>query len=96
MTAEARYDTAQDAPLTQVEADLAADAPMAAEPVDGMGCHAGATQMEAAARVAGNAELMDGFARDYPQGPHDKPQSMCPAFGSLRVGLRMRRKGWRG
>jgi chlorophyllide reductase subunit Y len=25
------------------------------------------------------------------QGPHDKPQSMCPAFGSLRVGLRMRR-----
>ncbi|MEM7507313.1 MAG: chlorophyllide a reductase subunit Y, partial [Pseudomonadota bacterium] len=24
-------------------------------------------------------------------GPHDKPQSMCPAFGSLRVGLRMRR-----
>jgi hypothetical protein len=26
-----------------------------------------------------------------PQGPHDQPQSMCPAFGSLRVGLRMRR-----
>ena len=26
-------------------------------------------------------------------GPHDKPQSMCPAFGSLRVGLRMRRVG---
>jgi 3,8-divinyl chlorophyllide a/chlorophyllide a reductase subunit Y len=25
------------------------------------------------------------------KGPHDKPQSMCPAFGSLRVGLRMRR-----
>ncbi|SIT73214.1 chlorophyllide a reductase subunit Y [Ectothiorhodosinus mongolicus] len=24
-------------------------------------------------------------------GPHDRPQSMCPAFGSLRVGLRMRR-----
>ncbi len=31
------------------------------------------------------------YAADYPQGPHDKPQSMCPAFGSLRVGLRMRR-----
>ena len=29
--------------------------------------------------------------KDYPQGPHDQPQSMCPAFGSLRVGLRMRR-----
>ncbi|MFN7320395.1 MAG: chlorophyllide a reductase subunit Y, partial [Methylobacterium sp.] len=26
-----------------------------------------------------------------PAGPHEKPQSMCPAFGSLRVGLRMRR-----
>ncbi len=31
--------------------------------------------------------------RDYPMGPHDQPQSMCPAFGSLRVGLRMRRVG---
>jgi 3,8-divinyl chlorophyllide a/chlorophyllide a reductase subunit Y len=58
---------------------------------DGMGCHAGAATMEAAARAAGNSDLLDGFARDYPQGPHDKPQSMCPAFGSLRVGLRMRR-----
>jgi 3,8-divinyl chlorophyllide a/chlorophyllide a reductase subunit Y len=58
---------------------------------DGMGCHAGASTMDAAARAAGNSELLDGFARDYPQGPHDKPQSMCPAFGSLRVGLRMRR-----
>ncbi len=29
--------------------------------------------------------------RDYPLGPHDQPQSMCPAFGALRVGLRMRR-----
>jgi chlorophyllide a reductase subunit Y len=47
--------------------------------------------MEAAARAAGNSELLDQFAADYPQGPHDKPQSMCPAFGSLRVGLRMRR-----
>jgi chlorophyllide a reductase subunit Y len=29
--------------------------------------------------------------RTIPKGPHDQPQSMCPAFGSLRVGLRMRR-----
>ncbi|MCU0817156.1 MAG: chlorophyllide a reductase subunit Y [Cypionkella sp.] len=36
-------------------------------------------------------KLLDRYAADYPQGPHDKPQSMCPAFGSLRVGLRMRR-----
>jgi chlorophyllide a reductase subunit Y len=35
--------------------------------------------------------MLDLYAKDYPQGPHDKPQSMCPAFGSLRVGLRMRR-----
>ncbi|WP_431281973.1 chlorophyllide a reductase subunit Y [Humitalea sp. 24SJ18S-53] len=34
---------------------------------------------------------MDRLAADYPRGPHDQPQSMCPAFGSLRVGLRMRR-----
>ncbi|MEM6662686.1 MAG: chlorophyllide a reductase subunit Y [Pseudomonadota bacterium] len=61
------------------------------EPSDGMGCHAGADQMQAAARSAGQSELLDKFAKDYPQGPHDKPQSMCPAFGSLRVGLRMRR-----
>jgi 3,8-divinyl chlorophyllide a/chlorophyllide a reductase subunit Y len=55
------------------------------------GCHAGAETMEAAARAAGNSEILDRYAADYPQGPHDKPQSMCPAFGSLRVGLRMRR-----
>jgi chlorophyllide a reductase subunit Y len=47
--------------------------------------------MEKAARLSGNSEILDQFAKDYPQGPHDKPQSMCPAFGSLRVGLRMRR-----
>jgi len=44
-----------------------------------------------AAAAAGNAELLDRYAADYPMGPHDQPQSMCPAFGSLRVGLRMRR-----
>ncbi len=57
---------------------------------DGLGCHAG-DEMAAAARAAGNGAVLDRFAKDYPQGPHDKPQSMCPAFGSLRVGLRMRR-----
>mgnify|MGYP003546891056 CR=1 FL=1 len=58
---------------------------------DGMGCHAGAAEMEAAARAAGKSDILDQYRADYPQGPHDKPQSMCPAFGSLRVGLRMRR-----
>lgn len=55
-----------------------------------LGCHSG-TEMADAARAAGQSEIMDQFAKDYPVGPHDRPQSMCPAFGSLRVGLRMRR-----
>ncbi len=54
------------------------------------GCSSGET-LKAAARKAGKSEILDRYARDYPQGPHDKPQSMCPAFGSLRVGLRMKR-----
>jgi chlorophyllide a reductase subunit Y len=44
-----------------------------------------------AARAAGKSETLDRLMKDYPRGPHDQPQSMCPAFGSLRVGLRMRR-----
>ena len=55
------------------------------------GCTAGKTTMLEAARSAGKSDILDQYARDYPQGPHDKPQSMCPAFGSLRVGLRMKR-----
>ena len=47
--------------------------------------------MREAAAAAGKSELLDQLAADYPVGPHDQPQSMCPAFGSLRVGLRMRR-----
>ncbi len=58
---------------------------------NGGGCHAGAAEMERAARAAGASETLDRYAQDYPKGPHDQPQSMCPAFGSLRVGLRMRR-----
>jgi len=58
---------------------------------EGLGCHAGQAQLNAAARAAGNSATLDRYARDYPKGPHDQPQSMCPAFGSLRVGLRMRR-----
>jgi chlorophyllide a reductase subunit Y len=62
---------------------------------DGLGCHSGREQMLAAAQAAGKSETLAQYARDYPlpegAGPHDQPQSMCPAFGSLRVGLRMRR-----
>ncbi|HEU4457701.1 MAG TPA: chlorophyllide a reductase subunit Y [Methylibium sp.] len=60
-------------------------------PVEGAGCHGGQAQMLEAARAAGKSDTLDAYARDYPKGPHDQPQSMCPAFGSLRVGLRMRR-----
>ncbi|MFN4057450.1 MAG: chlorophyllide a reductase subunit Y [Roseinatronobacter sp.] len=56
-----------------------------------MGCHAPSEQMAAQTRASGNGAILDQFAQDYPRGPHDKPESMCPAFGSLRVGLRMRR-----
>ncbi|MFO1194110.1 MAG: chlorophyllide a reductase subunit Y [Rhodoferax sp.] len=75
--------------------------PMPAAPIqtalegDGMGCHSGGTAMLAAAKAAGKSETLAQYAQDYPvdpkTGPHDQPQSMCPAFGSLRVGLRMRR-----
>ena len=87
MNGPVTYDDAEEVEVqtgTEVEGR---DAPL---PQDGLGCHSGAT-MEAAARAAGQSELLDQYAKDYPQGPHDKPQSMCPAFGSLRVGLRMKR-----
>ena len=62
---------------------------------DGMGCHSGGEAMLAAAKSAGKSAVLDQYAADYPRapaaGPHDQPQSMCPAFGALRVGLRMRR-----
>ena len=55
------------------------------------GCHGGREQMQQAAQAAGKSETLERYQRDYPRGPHDQPQSMCPAFGSLRVGLRMKR-----
>jgi len=55
------------------------------------GCHGGRDTMRKAAEAAGKSATLDQYAKDYPAGPHDQPQSMCPAFGSLRVGLRMRR-----
>jgi chlorophyllide a reductase subunit Y len=100
---EVRYDGAAEAELDNNEPvaapDLAAEmdapaaAPLSAEPGkdDGAGCHAGAEKMRAQAEASGNSELLEQFEKDYPKGPHDQPQSMCPAFGSLRVGLRMKR-----
>ena len=62
---------------------------LTATPVEG-GCGSKDTMRDAAAK-AGKSDVLARYAADYPQGPHDQPQSMCPAFGSLRVGLRMRR-----
>jgi chlorophyllide a reductase subunit Y len=53
-------------------------------------CGNRSTLREAAVR-AGKSDMLEQYAKDYALGPHDRPQSMCPAFGSLRVGLRMRR-----
>ena len=86
-----------------VEVDVGVDVPVADAPVvppainaaamksDGLGCHAGGAELKAAASAAGKSDILDRYTADYPKGPHDQPQSMCPAFGSLRVGLRMRR-----
>ncbi|MBO0661744.1 chlorophyllide a reductase subunit Y [Jiella flava] len=72
-----------------VDAPDAAATPVARE--GDVGCHGGKAQMRAAAEKAGASATLARYAKDYPAGPHDQPQSMCPAFGSLRVGLRMRR-----
>ena len=69
----------------------AAETPKAAVSAQASGCHGGAAEMQKAARAAGKSDTLERYAADYPKGPHDQPQSMCPAFGSLRVGLRMRR-----
>ncbi|MEL6542472.1 MAG: chlorophyllide reductase subunit Y, partial [Pseudomonadota bacterium] len=54
----------------------------------GGGCSSKDTMLDAA-RKAGKSDILDQYAADYPvdpeRGPHDQPQSMCPAFGSLRV-----------
>ena len=89
MSDEVTYDAASQVEVIKGHPrDEAAEASVM--PADGLGCHSG-SEMKMAAELSGNSELLAQFAKDYPQGPHDKPQSMCPAFGSLRVGLRMRR-----
>jgi 3,8-divinyl chlorophyllide a/chlorophyllide a reductase subunit Y len=70
---------------------LVKERPPAAATPAAPGCHGGKETMLEAAKAAGKSEMLEKLAADYPKGPHDQPQSMCPAFGSLRVGLRMRR-----
>jgi 3,8-divinyl chlorophyllide a/chlorophyllide a reductase subunit Y len=99
---EVRYDDAASAPMSndggpatsnvrRLENGVIPIANLAATQGDGAGCHAGADELRRAAAAAGKSETLQRYAEDYPIGPHDQPQSMCPAFGSLRVGLRMRR-----
>lgn len=92
---EVVYDAAGQTPLDgSVIVANAEETPVintAATEGDGMGCHAGADEMRKAAEAAGKSDVLQRYAEDYPTGPHDQPQSMCPAFGSLRVGLRMKR-----
>lgn len=83
LSLEATYDAA-----VANGAEGAGGAPVSGEHA---GCHAGAAALQEAAARAGKSETLERYAQDYPKGPHDQPQSMCPAFGSLRVGLRMRR-----
>ncbi len=73
-----------------------------ADPQDGEYRHGGpgrrrwaampAAEMEAAARTAGNSEMLDRFAADYPQGPARQAAIAC-ARPSARCasGLRMKR-----
>ncbi len=89
---EVLYDGSEAAPVTELapEGGVVRELPVVTPKPD-LGCHAGKETMLAAAKAAGKSEILDRYAADYPKGPHDQPQSMCPAFGSLRVGLRMRR-----
>jgi chlorophyllide a reductase subunit Y len=92
---EVAYDESGQAPLNNegaVASPSASDDVRPTAPgVDGLGCHNGKEKLAAAAAASGKAEILARYAEDYPKGPHDQPQSMCPAFGSLRVGLRMKR-----
>jgi len=92
---EVVYDSAADVQVDTGSAiegrEVAPEGSELKESGDGIGCHAGTDEMRKAAEAAGKTETLEQYAEDYPTGPHDKPQSMCPAFGSLRVGLRMRR-----
>lgn len=90
---EVVYDSAADTASDNTTSSAAAEAvtPLADLDTAPSGCHGGQKTLHDAAKQAGQSEILERYAKDYPTGPHDQPQSMCPAFGSLRVGLRMRR-----
>jgi chlorophyllide a reductase subunit Y len=76
---------------TTIRMEEAVNATAVVPDASGLSCHGGKDELKKAASAAGKSEVLAQYAADYPVGPHDQPQSMCPAFGSLRVGLRMRR-----
>ena len=86
--------TMPDGPIAYDDADsvevirdeLAIAESTAAAPVDGMGCHAGASTMMEAARAAGKSDILDQYARDYPQGPHDQPNPCARPLGRCAWG----------
>ncbi len=90
MSTEIKYDQTNEVKLTEAHQDQMEDLPKSSE-LESSGCHSKLNKEKSLKSIDGNNKLLDKFKKDYPLGPHDKPQSMCPAFGSLRVGLRMRR-----
>ncbi len=90
MNSEVKYDQTADVDVVDAPAEPESQEQAELSTTDSS-CHAGKEKMAASASLAGKSGLLEKFKKDYPMGPHDKPQSMCPAFGSLRVGLRMRR-----
>ena len=90
MSTEIKYDQTNKVKLTEASQDQMENLPKSSE-LGLSGCHSKLNKEKSIKSMNGNYKLLDKFKKDYPLGPHDKPQSMCPAFGSLRVGLRMRR-----
>jgi len=92
-------DRAADAPerVSDAAADASASAVSAVagaadSGADVAGCHADADEKaRVAGATVGDNPVLKELAETYPAGPHGRPQTMCPAFGSVRVGLRMRR-----
>ena len=89
MSTEIKYDQTNEVKLTEANQDQMENSMRSSELSSG--CHSKLNKEKSIKSINGNNKLLDKFKKIDPLGPHDKPQSMCPAFGSLRVGLRMRR-----
>ena len=81
-----RHETAE-GPVSAAPGLGGSSVPGAESEASASGCHGDRRQ----ALTEGASGSLKALMEDYPLGPHEQPQGMCPAFGSLRVGLRMRR-----